>query len=212
MAGINVHDDRNRCSPSVGIAVHVRPECPFTMGRNTHTDAGRTLSGLEKYTRDALRVGWTGTGDNTRRDKTWYQQQRTLQSSHGRRQSILSVERHVAHPRRPHPIPSGCAPTAVGCSRCWAAAALSVENPTHSCMDRRLHTAPTPHARQAVHEVGISTRRRFHSLDEDRTMVAKQILQRTCGNAPKCVIIRCRVDQSEHQIPRSFRIMRNQLV
>src|SRR5437867_7827099 len=36
MAGIGVHDDRNRCSPSVGIGVHVRPESPFMMGRNTH--------------------------------------------------------------------------------------------------------------------------------------------------------------------------------
>ena len=36
MAGIGVHDDRNRCSASVGIGVHVRPEWPFTMGRNTH--------------------------------------------------------------------------------------------------------------------------------------------------------------------------------
>src|SRR5204862_4896783 len=34
-AGISVHDDRNRCSPSVGIGVHVRPEWVFTMVRNT---------------------------------------------------------------------------------------------------------------------------------------------------------------------------------
>jgi len=35
MAGIGVHDDRNRCSTSVGTGVHLRPEWAFTMGRNT---------------------------------------------------------------------------------------------------------------------------------------------------------------------------------
>ena len=34
MAGIGVHHARNRCSASVGISVHVRPESAFTMGRN----------------------------------------------------------------------------------------------------------------------------------------------------------------------------------
>jgi integrase/recombinase XerD len=34
MAGIGVHHARNRCSASVGIGVHVRPESAFTMGRN----------------------------------------------------------------------------------------------------------------------------------------------------------------------------------
>jgi hypothetical protein len=36
MAGIGVHDARNRCSASVGIGVHVRPESAFTMSRNPH--------------------------------------------------------------------------------------------------------------------------------------------------------------------------------
>jgi hypothetical protein len=36
MAGIGVHDDRNRCSASVGIGVHVRPEWVFMMVRNAH--------------------------------------------------------------------------------------------------------------------------------------------------------------------------------
>jgi len=35
MAGIGVHDDRNRCSHSIGFGVQVRPESAFTMGRNT---------------------------------------------------------------------------------------------------------------------------------------------------------------------------------
>jgi len=37
MAGISVHDDRNQCSASVGIGVHLRPEWLFMMGRNTHS-------------------------------------------------------------------------------------------------------------------------------------------------------------------------------
>jgi excisionase family DNA binding protein len=39
MAGIGVHDDRNRCSPSIGFGVQVRPEWAFTMGRNTQLPA-----------------------------------------------------------------------------------------------------------------------------------------------------------------------------
>ena len=42
MTGIGVHDDRNRCSPSVGIRVHVRPEGAFTMDRNTQTKKRRS--------------------------------------------------------------------------------------------------------------------------------------------------------------------------
>jgi DNA-directed RNA polymerase specialized sigma24 family protein len=34
IAGIGVHDGRNRCSRSVGNSVHDRPESAFMMGRN----------------------------------------------------------------------------------------------------------------------------------------------------------------------------------
>jgi hypothetical protein len=40
MAGIGVHDVRNRCSASVGIGVHVRPELAFTMGQNLQFEFG----------------------------------------------------------------------------------------------------------------------------------------------------------------------------
>src|SRR5262245_21895740 len=43
MAGIGVHDERNRCSASVGIAVHHGPESAFIMGRNAHTGAGLAI-------------------------------------------------------------------------------------------------------------------------------------------------------------------------
>jgi hypothetical protein len=53
MAGLNVHDDRNPCSPSVGIGVHVRPEWPFTMGRNTHSRRVQIL-GSTPFPNDAF--------------------------------------------------------------------------------------------------------------------------------------------------------------
>src|SRR5437762_919685 len=44
MAGIGVHDAWNRCSASVGIGVHVRPESAFMMGRNLHSLATSDLA------------------------------------------------------------------------------------------------------------------------------------------------------------------------
>jgi hypothetical protein len=50
MSGIGVHDDRNRCSASVGIGVHVRPEWAFMMGRNAQpwgNPGGNTVISIE---------------------------------------------------------------------------------------------------------------------------------------------------------------------
>jgi hypothetical protein len=51
-AGIGVHDGRNRCSTSVGIRVHVRPESAFRMGRNPQIGT-RSSCGKER----ARRIG-----------------------------------------------------------------------------------------------------------------------------------------------------------
>jgi hypothetical protein len=48
MAGIGVHDDRNRCSPSVGIGVHLRPEWVFMMGRITQLERLNSEEDLHK--------------------------------------------------------------------------------------------------------------------------------------------------------------------
>src|SRR5215207_799687 len=65
MAGIGVHDDRNRCSPSVGIGVHLRPEWVFMMGRITQSrprSGDRWVSDdfLGGYGRLAVFVLWFG--------------------------------------------------------------------------------------------------------------------------------------------------------
>src|SRR2546427_12664994 len=54
MPGIAVHDDRNRCSASVGIGVHVRPEWVFMMGRNAH----RARRPARLVLIDAMELAW----------------------------------------------------------------------------------------------------------------------------------------------------------
>jgi len=71
MAGIGVHDDRNRCSTSVGIGVHLQPEWLFMMGRNTHDAAGTRRASRD--TRVAGRAHQRGArlGEQSHGDVTW---------------------------------------------------------------------------------------------------------------------------------------------
>jgi len=82
----------------------------------------------------------------------------------------------------------------------------------HSLVNVGVHAIFTPHLRQTSHKVCVIARHRFHSLDERRTMLAEQVLERTSTNTGERVVIWRGVDQREHQIPRDFRLTLNELV
>jgi len=56
MAGIGVHDDRNRCSPSLGIGVHLQPEWVFMMDRITQS----ALAGAALFCQSFALLGYFG--------------------------------------------------------------------------------------------------------------------------------------------------------